>query len=233
MKLQGSYSDNVFINCPFDLAYKPLLEAIVFAVIDCGFHARTALEFDNSAQNRLDKILRIIGSSQFAIHDISRTEVDPVTQLPRFNMPFELGLFLACKSFGNQKQKTKEALVLDHTPYRYQRFMSDLAGTDIQTHNNDPQLLIVRVRDWLRTASRRSSIPGGHIIANRYLEFREELPETCRLLDLDYQNLIFNDYTLLVAEWLRMRDQLMKESSVEPLPPRKGVGHGDHSLGEE
>jgi hypothetical protein len=33
-----SYDRNVFINCPFDSAYRPLFEAIAFATADCGYH---------------------------------------------------------------------------------------------------------------------------------------------------------------------------------------------------
>lgn len=36
-------STHVFINCPFDKKYKPLLDASVFAVHDLGFQARHAL----------------------------------------------------------------------------------------------------------------------------------------------------------------------------------------------
>ena len=50
------YTDNVFINCPFDSAYKPLFDAIVFAVHDCGFVARCALEEEDTSQVRIDKI---------------------------------------------------------------------------------------------------------------------------------------------------------------------------------
>lgn len=32
-----AYHQSVFINCPFDLQYQPLFEAIVFAVSNCGF----------------------------------------------------------------------------------------------------------------------------------------------------------------------------------------------------
>lgn len=34
----------VFINCPFDNAYKPIFDAIVFAIYDLGFVARSALK---------------------------------------------------------------------------------------------------------------------------------------------------------------------------------------------
>ncbi len=55
-----SYDDSVFINCPFDGEYLPLFHAIVFAVHDCGFIARCALEVDDSGQVRIQKIEQII-----------------------------------------------------------------------------------------------------------------------------------------------------------------------------
>lgn len=77
---------NVFINCPFDADYTPLLHAIVFAIHDCGFVARTALEEIDSGHTRLDKIVRIIEQCDHGIHDISRTTALP-DDWPRFNMP--------------------------------------------------------------------------------------------------------------------------------------------------
>ena len=50
---------DVFINCPFDSAYKPIFDAIIFAVSDLGFVARSALEIDDGAEFRLAKIERI------------------------------------------------------------------------------------------------------------------------------------------------------------------------------
>ena len=88
---------DVFINCPFDSAYRPLFEAAVFATFDCGFHPRCSLEIEDSSQVRIEKINRIIQQSRLAIHDISRTELDSTFQLPRFNMPLELGIFLGAK----------------------------------------------------------------------------------------------------------------------------------------
>ena len=90
------YALNVFVNCPFDAEYKStLFPAIIFTIYDCGFRARSALEDEDGGKNRLDKIFSIINSSKFGIHDISRTELDRDTNLPRFNMPLELGAFMA------------------------------------------------------------------------------------------------------------------------------------------
>src|SRR5947208_16908333 len=94
------YGRNVFINCPFDDSYKHLFDAAVFAVQAAGFYPRCALEARNSGQNRLYKIMDIISECRFGIHDISRTELTR-GNLPRFNMPLELGLDLGCWRYGS------------------------------------------------------------------------------------------------------------------------------------
>ena len=198
------YADSVFVNCPFDEAYQSIFRAIVFAVFDCGFVARCALEIDDSSQVRIDTIARIIAESKFGIHDISRTELDAKTGLPRFNMPLELGMFLGAKRFGRDRQRTKACLILDKEPYRYQTFISDTAGQNIRSHGSQPGEAITLVRNWLRDSSGRQSIPGGKEISRRYELFREVLPEMCRELKIEDDELTFNDYTNLVSEWLRL-----------------------------
>jgi hypothetical protein len=203
MPFAGSYKDNVFINCPFDGTYKPLFDAGVFAVLDAGFIARCALEISDGTQNRLAKILALIGECNYGIHDISRTDLDPIHTLPRFNMPLELGIFLGCKSFGNKIQQRKSCLVLDREPYRYQRFLSDLAGQDIQPHNNDPRQVISNIRNWLRAASKRPTIPGGGKIWERFQQFQQDLPAICRQLHIQVAELTFVDYRDFVVTWLK------------------------------
>jgi hypothetical protein len=202
MPLVG-YQDNVFINCPFDSQYKPLFDALVFAVHDAGFVARSALEISDATQNRYDKILRLISECRYGVHDISRTEPDSATFLPRFNMPLELGLFLGCKRFGDRTQRTKSCLIMDREPYRYQRFISDLAGQDVDSHENSPEKAIGLVRNWLRTASKRAGIPGRETMIVRYRRFCGELPEICAELKIQVEELTFVDYFEVVVEWLK------------------------------
>ena len=196
------YTDNVFINCPFDTAYKPLFDAIVFAVHDCGFMARCALEEEDTSQVRIDKIYNIIADCRYGIHDISRTELDEISGLPRFNMPLELGIFLGAKKFGAEEQNRKNCLVLDREPYRYQQFISDIAGQDIQVHNNSPETVIKAARNWLRATSRRQTLPSGNIIWERYQNFMRDLPQMAQNFQLEINDLIFNDYVWLLGKWL-------------------------------
>ena len=202
----SSYAEQVFINCPFDGEYRPMFEALVFAVHDCGFVARCALEIDDGSEVRIEKIQRIIADCGLGIHDISRTELDSTWNLPRFNMPLELGLFLGAKRYGTGQQRKKLCLILDREPYRYQKYCSDIAGQDIQSHGGDPAAAVKIVRNWLRNASAGSGvvIPSAKTMVERYERFRRDLPRLSRRFRLDPDELIFNDFTTLTAEWLSL-----------------------------
>lgn len=199
---RDQFRHSVFINSPFDNQYWPLFEALVFTVIACGFKSRCALEELDSGTVRLEKIVRIIRSCRLAVHDLSRIELSGRRALPRFNMPFELGLDIGCRRFGRQQYGKKRTLILDSKRYRYQAFISDISGQDIHTHNNVPDNLIRRVRDWLRVNTRRSSLPGQRHIAGSFRSFTKSLPENCRKTGLDRKNLLFVDYVRLAKIWI-------------------------------
>ena len=198
------YEDNVFINCPFDSEYRPFLDALVFAVHDCGFVARSALEVVDGGQLRFDKLIDLISESRFGIHDISRMELDRSSGLPRFNMPFELGVFLGAKRFGGAKHKEKFCIILDKEDFRYQRSLSDYAGFDIRTYDGaDPSTVIRAVRDPLASARKGSELlPGPPKLSERYARFRETLPAICAEAHLNPGDLQFFDYATIVATWL-------------------------------
>ena len=196
------YEQNVFINCPFDSEYASIFEAIVFAVNDAGFRPKCARERLDSSQVRLQKIFALISASRFSIHDLSRTTLDDLNALPRFNMPLELGIDLGCKQF-NPDCSDKSFLIFDTEQYRFQKFVSDLSGQDVHQHNNSPKVAVKRVRNWLRTESGKSGIPGGAAIYSRYETFRSDLPEICAELNLDVADLTFADFSYTIARWLK------------------------------
>jgi hypothetical protein len=175
----------VFINCPFDDEYKPLFRAMIFTILRSGFTPRSALEVIDGASTRISKIEKLIEVCQLGIHDISRTELDAVNGLPRFNMPLELGLFLGAKRFGDSTQKRKKCMVLDVQRYRYQMFMSDIAGQDIDEHRGDVNELIIKVRAFLNSAVKGRLLASAATIAAQYAAFNERLPEICAGLELE------------------------------------------------
>jgi hypothetical protein len=198
---EEEYEQNVFINCPFGADYAPIFEAIVFAVNDAGFRPKCARERLDSSQIRLHKIVALISSSRYSIHDLSRTTLDESNSLPRFNMPLELGIDLGCKAF-HPRRADKSLLIFDSEQYRFQKFVSDLSGQDIQQHANSAHMAVTRVRDWLRTESGKSNIPGGSTIFSRYEAYRADLPGICSELRLDVGALTFTDFSYTVARWL-------------------------------
>lgn len=201
--MRPAYDDNVFINCPFDEAYRPLFRALVFAVHACGMTARSALEVDNGAEVRIDKIARIIGQCRHSIHDISRTEPDATSGLPRMNMPFELGLFLGAKRYGTAEHQSKTCIIFDRERYRYQQFLSDIAGQDIRAHRNDPAELIRSVRNALATMRPAGSLlPSGRLIRERFETFLHDVPTMCAELQLDPEDLGHRDLAEVITTWL-------------------------------
>lgn len=198
-------AQQVFINCPFDDGYAKTFDAIVFAMIDAGFVPRCALESSDGTVVRLVKIEALIRECRYGIHDISRTEFDDKTKLPRFNMPFELGLFLGCKHFGGPAHAQKSCLILDKTPYRFRKFLSDISGQDVSDHSASPKKAQRRVNEWLRSVSKRTEIPGPAATWERYQGFRKELPKLCATLEKDPAELLFVDKTALMLAWTKTR----------------------------
>jgi len=196
------YDKNVFINCPFDDSYRPLFRALIFAIFEFGLRPRCALEVSDAGEARIEKIARIVKDCRWGIHDISHTDLN-TNNLPRFNMPLELGLFLGAKRWG-PGQRTKSCLILDREKYRYREFISDIAGQDIFAHANDPSKAIKAVRDWLSDS--RAGIappPGAPAINKRYRKFTAELPKVCEDADFEETELTFTDYAYLASTWLR------------------------------
>jgi hypothetical protein len=207
----AGYATNVFINCPFDADYESLFHAIVFAVIHCGYTVRCALEAEDTGATRIDRLYRLIEECRFGIHDLSRIERDVVNNLPRFNMPFELGLFLGARRYGLRSQRDKHCLVLEAERYRYQKYLSDIAGQDIRSHDNDPARAVGAVRDWLASSRQRSArpLPGATAIMRHYSEFEANLPAMLRAADLERGELGFFDRANLMAQFLETRASLV------------------------
>jgi len=196
------YENSIFINCPFDEDYARVFNAIVFTIHDLGFTARCARERDDASENRLDKIMGIIDQCKYAIHDLSRADRNS-KDLPRFNMPFELGLFLGCKKWGSGKHNDKVSLILDKEKYRYLEFISDLRGQDTKNHNDDPQKAVQAVREWLAGPTlERVRRHGASQIWDRFQQFEEKLPSICEGINILPGELTYPEYVQLVKEFI-------------------------------
>jgi hypothetical protein len=167
-----TFERSVFINCPFDKEYAPILQAILFCILHLGFIPRIATESSDSAQVRLEKLRKLIESSKYSIHDLSRCQATQVGERYRLNMPFELGIDYACRQYFGHGRREKKLLILEEEPFRYQAAISDLAGCDIQAHGGNFDRAIRKVRNWLVSEAAAKSI-GAAKILGAYVDFQE------------------------------------------------------------
>ena len=168
----GTFEKCVFINCPLDEDYEPILQAILFCVIYLGFEPRIATERNDSGENRLAKIQELIESSKYSIHDLSRCISSGKGEYFRLNMPFELGIDYGCRRYYGKGREGKKFLILEGKRYQTKKALSDLAGCDPEAHQGNFEEAIKRVRNWL-VSEARVSAKGPAYIVGRYTDFNE------------------------------------------------------------
>ena len=85
-------------------------------------------------------------------------------------MPFELGVDFGCRHFGAAPLSKKVILILEEQPYRYQAAISDLAGSDIESHDGKYRNAVRKVRNWVSGFGFECSAPA--LILANYEEFQ-------------------------------------------------------------
>ncbi len=198
------FDRSVFINCPFDEDYEPILQAILFCVVYLGFAPRIARERADSAEVRVEKIVELIEASKFSIHDLSRSQAAAAGEFYRLNMPFEFGIDWACRRWRGGERADKRLLVLEEKPYRYQAALSDIAGCDIQYHKADFQVAVRKVRNWLVSEAAVAADPAARIVA-RYADFQGwyyEKQLAAGFSEDDIKDYPTNELLAAMVEWM-------------------------------
>lgn len=198
---------DVFLNCPFDKEYADLFQAIVFTVTACGYRLRCALEENDGGDVRLEKLCKLIGQSSRSIHDLSRVAVNEAG-LPRFNMPFELGLVIGAKKFGSKQHRLKSALIMTKEQFKLPAYMSDLGGNDPLAHKDEADEVIKIVRNYLKTrADEDIPLPGAKLIQTEFHSFLVTLPGIAEDMGMQEDEVDpiknYSDFAYLVAAYLK------------------------------
>lgn len=196
------FERNVFINCPFDSKYTPLLRSLVFTILYLDFtpYLSQTLSSSNIRINQIKKLIRLC---KYGIHDLSRSRALEKDELPRFNMPYELGLDVGASEYGSKKLTTKKILILETEKYHYQKVISDIAGQDISNHDDNPKTLIKRVRDWFSNNSEANIAPSSEIWA-AYNQFIDALYKSLAVnfTQDEIQEMPIGDYIKFVKDWI-------------------------------
>jgi hypothetical protein len=117
----------VILNIPYDEEFQKLYLAYIVGLSQLGFDPciRSGIP---GGERRLDRVLALIQSCRYSIHDLSRVELSatpPAT--PRFKMPLELGITI---TWAKLNPKRHTWFLWEFTPRRLQKSMNDLDGTD-------------------------------------------------------------------------------------------------------
>src|SRR5215213_3036195 len=199
-----AFNRNVFVNCPFDTDYLPLLRPLLFCIAYLGFTPRIALESLDSGKPRFDKIVSLVNQSKYAIHDLSRLKSQAAGEYYRLNMPFELGLDVGCRLFKSGRWSAKKCLILEAERYRFQAALSDLSGSDIAVHGNQPVNIVSEVRGWLNSQARLRA-PGSAEIWGRFTDFMTENSGALKergFSEVDIEKLSISELIDCIEDWV-------------------------------
>ena len=205
--LDPNFERNVFFNCPFDSDYEPIMRAVLFCLVRFGLKPRIATEQSNAAKPRIDNICQLIQASKYSIHDLSRCQAKQVDELYRLNMPFELGVDFGCQRYGESPFSEKIILILEEERFRYQAAISDLAGSDIASHEGNFETAVRKVRNWLTNNIPDIDRVGAGKILSEYGDFQEWYIERQRKKGFLEQDIEDHPTSELLEEMLNWFDE--------------------------
>ncbi len=163
----------VFLNVPYDGAFENLYLAYIAGLSTFGLIPRATLEIPSS-RRRLERILNLIEQCSYSIHDLSRVQLDAkAPRVPRFNMPFELGLAVA-QDNGNRRETW---YVCETARYRISKSLSDLDGNDVRIHGGTVMGVFGALCDIFARKTRQPSVQEMY---RTYLVLRRSLPKIMR-----------------------------------------------------
>ena len=147
----------VFVNIPYDERFRRLYLAYIVGLTHLGLEPRATLGISGT-ERRLDRILALIQSCRYSIHDLSRVQLDrtpPCT--PRFNMPFELGLTVTWAKLNPAQHSW---FVFEARPRRVQKSLSDLDGSDPNIHDGTVGGVMREICNaFVRSRAARPAVP--------------------------------------------------------------------------
>jgi hypothetical protein len=164
---------SVFLNVPYDTAFENLYLAYIAGLSAFGLIPRATIE-NPTSQRRLERILKLIQECAYSIHDLSRVQLNTrAPRVPRFNMPFELGLAVA----QNARNRREAWYICETVRHRVSKSLSDLDGTDVRIHGGTVRGVFGALWDVFEQKTRQPSVQEMY---RTYLVLRRNLPTIMR-----------------------------------------------------
>lgn len=191
----------VFLNIPYDHDFENLFLAYIAGITAFGLVPRATLEIPSSSR-RLDKIITLIETCRYSVHDLSRVECNPhAPRTPRFNMPFELGLAVAHQ--GKVGGGKHSCFVCEAIQFRLAKSLSDLNGTDPYIHDGK---IVGVFRELCNIFARSDRQPTTQQMGQVYREIKRNLAEIMRRSGATspYTARVFKDLIFVASDYANM-----------------------------
>ena len=129
--------------------------AYLVGLTGLGLLPRATLELPVSMQ-RIERIIQLIDHCDYSLHDLSRIQLSAnLPQVPRFNMPFELGMAYYKARLSGKHQ----CFVFANDHRQFEQSLSDLKGIDILQHGSDAAKLFSELRAAFESEGPKPSVP--------------------------------------------------------------------------
>lgn len=211
----------VFLNYPFDMEFRPLANAIHFAVIAAGLIPVCAKDLSVPDRPRLEMLVDAIVHCHYSVHDFSRSKGEGDSNFARFNMPIEMGMALF-HALNTQRRQHRCAFFVA-TSHDYKQFVSDLAGLDPNHYDNEELSLVSGVYKWLLDVGKPLVNELSAVdVKEKYRYFKRELEkiEGSEKDDLpshdESQELMYNICS--ECRWWEWREHKLGMLEFPPLP---------------
>jgi hypothetical protein len=121
-------------------------------------------------------------------------------------MPYELGLDIGCCEFGGRKFKGKRILILETDKFHYQKVLSDIAGQDIENHNDDPATLVRKIRNWFSTVDESKKYPSANTVWIAFNQFNDDMNRSLTMEGFtpsEIETMPVNDFINFAKDWIK------------------------------
>jgi hypothetical protein len=189
----------VFLNIPYDREFEHLYVAYIVALNALDLRPKTTLGIP-SGERRLDRILTLIATCKYSVHDLSRVQLDRTApRTPRFNMPFELGLAVAWSTMNPDRHNW---IVCETQERRLLKSLSDINGTDPHIHQGTVKGLMREMCNAFVAAGRQPNVPQ---MMKMYRSLREDLPRVKARAGASslFEARVFSDLCYAAATFVR------------------------------
>ena len=97
-------------------------------------------------------------------------------------------------------------MILEERPFDYRRALSDIAGLDIKSHDNDPLKLVRAIRNWFVETVGVEGVEGPMVIWHKFNDFASDFNAKRRtegFSKTDLDTMPIPEYLRFIKSWIR------------------------------